>query len=190
MATEISDAPAEAARLALKMGLATADAVVFMAELGEELPVINPVLKTLRTVRETVETLKSNREELAAIEKRCTYMTACVIVKFRQNPNSGTNVGPLEECVEATKNFVVRCSRRGKVSRVLKASSDKGEIAGLNARIDRLTSDLGLSGIATVIGEVTDLKGLFLVRVSRRRDQLFQPWPSYCQLDLSGRITL
>ena len=174
MAADISDAPAEAARLALKMGLAAADAVVFMAELGEELPVINPVLKTLRTVRETVETLKSNREELAAIEKRCTYMTACVIVKFRQNPNSGTNVGPLEECVKATEDFVVRCSRRGKVSRLLKASSDKGEIARSNARIDRLTSDLGLSGIATVFGEVADLKGL-LVSVSRRRDQLFQP---------------
>ncbi len=45
LATEISVAAAEAARLALKMGSAAMDTITFMAELGEELQVIKPVLK-------------------------------------------------------------------------------------------------------------------------------------------------
>lgn len=46
--------------------------------------------------------------------------------------------------------------------RVLKASSDKDKLAGLNARVDRLTGEPGLAGIATVLGEVTDLKGMLV----------------------------
>ena len=40
--------------------------------------------------------------------------------------------------------------KRGRVSRVLKASHDKAEIARLNTSLDRLSGDLGLAGIATV----------------------------------------
>lgn len=161
MATELSDAAVEAASLAVKMGSAAVDMVSFLAELGEELPVISPALKTLTAFREKAETVKSNQEELVALEQRCTYMTACVIVKCKQNPSpgSGLNVTPLKDCIEAAGKFAERCSQRGKLWRVLKASSDKDELAALNARVDRLTGDLGLAGIATVSREVADLKG-------------------------------
>lgn len=69
MATDLSEAGAQAASLALKMGSAAVDTITFMADLGEELPVIKPVLKTLEAVREKVETVKSNREELAALQE-------------------------------------------------------------------------------------------------------------------------
>lgn len=163
MAAVVSnDAGAQAARLALRIGSNAADAISFVADLGEELPLLSPVLKTLKAIREKVKTVNSNREELETLEDRCTYITACVIVKCRQNSSSGMNVTPLEDCVEATLKFVERCSRRGRVSRVLKASSDRDEIAGLNAVVDRLTGDLGLAGIAVLEGKADDMKAMLV----------------------------
>lgn len=160
MATDFGDAREEASRVALKMGRAAVDAVSVMADLGEELPVVEPVLKTLKAIRQKVYTVKTNRQDLGAIEDRCTYVTACVIVKCRQHPNlEEVDVTPLVDCVEAARKFVERFSRRGKVSRVLKASSDRDEIAALNASIDRLAADLGLAGIAALNRKSDDMKG-------------------------------
>ncbi|CAM9897766.1 unnamed protein product [Ectocarpus fasciculatus] len=132
-------------------------------DLGEELPVVKPVFITLKAIRTTIETVKNNREELAALEERCTYITACFVVKCRLNESSEVDVAPLKDCVEAAKKFAERCSRRGKVSRVLKASSDKSEIAGLNSRVDRLTADLGLAGIAILEGKVDEMKTTLVI---------------------------
>eukprot|EP00752_Nemacystus_decipiens_P003524 g3250.t1 len=160
MAPDLSEAGAQAASLALKMGSTAADTITFVAGLGEEIPVIKPVLKTLTAIREKVETVRSNREELAALQERCTYITACFIVKCRRNPSSELDIAPIEGCVEAALKFVDRCSQRGKVSRVLKASSDKDEIAALNARVDRVTSGLGLAGVAVLEGKADDMKAM------------------------------
>ncbi|CAN0159539.1 unnamed protein product [Pylaiella littoralis] len=161
MATDMSDAAAEAARVALTMGSTVVDVVSFMGDLGEELPVIKPVLKTLKFIREKVETVKKNREDLRSLEGGCTYLTACVIVKCRQQPSSGMDVTPLVDCVEDARKFVERCgSRRHQVSNFMKASSDVGEIAGLNARVDRLTGDLGLAGIAVLNAKADDMKAM------------------------------
>lgn len=163
MASNFSDATAEAARIAVKIGSAAADGASFMADLGEELPVVKPVLKTLKALHETVKTVKSIGEDLGSLEERCTYLTACVIVKCRVQPSSDMSVAPLTECIEAAWKFVERWSRRGRFWRVIKASSDKDEIAGLNARVDRLTRDLGLAGIAT-LNRKTDNVNTILVR--------------------------
>ncbi|CAM9662115.1 unnamed protein product, partial [Pylaiella littoralis] len=166
----MSDTAAEAARVALTMGSTVVDVVSFMGDLGEELPVIKPVLKTLKVIREKVETVKKNREDLGSLEVRCTYLTACVIVKCRQQPSLGMDVTPLVDCVEDARKFVERCgSRRHQVSNFMKASSDKGEIAGLNARVDRLTGDLGLAGIAVLNGKVDVMKAM-LERISKNLD--------------------
>eukprot|EP00903_Cladosiphon_okamuranus_P014761 g13678.t1 len=145
MAGEVSNAAGNAATIALKLSSATADAISFVATLGEELPCISPILKTLKAIREQVETVKSNREELKALEERCRYMTAYVVAKFKENPRSDMNVSPLEDCVKVVGGFVDRCSRRDRLSWVVKASSDKDDIAQLNARIDRLAGDFGLA---------------------------------------------
>ncbi|CAM9661379.1 unnamed protein product, partial [Pylaiella littoralis] len=159
----MSDAAAEAVRVALTMGSTVVDVLSFMGDLGEELPVIKPVLKTLKVIREKVETVKKNREDLGSLEGRCTYLTACVIVKCRQQPSSGMDVTPLVDCVEDARKVVERCgSRRHQVSNFMKASSDKGEIAGLNARVDRLTGDLGLAGIAVLNGKVDGMKAMLV----------------------------
>lgn len=162
MPEKIEGERAEAASLACKMGSAVVDTITLMAELGEELPVIKPVLKTLKTVREKVDTVKNNREELASLRERCIYITACFIVKLRQSPSWGAKVRLLEQCLKGAEDLVGRCSQRGKFSRMVNASRDKDEIAGLNARVDRLTADFGLSGIASVLGEVAELKELMV----------------------------
>ena len=150
MAADFSGVGEHAASLALKMGSAAVDAISFMTGLGEELPIVKPVLMKLMAVREKVETVRNNREELAELHERCTYMTACLIVKYRQNLSVDMDVAAVEDCVEATLKFIERCNRRGKVSRVLSASSDKDVIAALKTRVDNLTGDLGLAGIAVL----------------------------------------
>eukprot|EP00752_Nemacystus_decipiens_P012273 g10879.t1 len=179
MATSISgfrDAGGKAADLALRIGSQGADAVSFVVELGEELPFISPVLKTLTAIRDKVGTVRSNREELEALKDRCTYVTACAVVKCRQNAVSKMDVTPLEDCVKGVWMFVERCSRRGRVSRVLKASGDKDEIAGLNARVDRLTGDLGLAGIAVLEGKADDVKAM-LERISTSQEMMMGSLP-------------
>lgn len=156
------DAAAEAAGIALKIGSAAVDAVSFMADLGEELPVVEPVLKTLKAIREKVESVKQNREDLGSLEERCTYVAACVIVKCRKHAISDVDVTPLVDCIEAARKFMDRCSRRGRVSRILSASGDKDEIARLNARVDRVTGDLGLAGIAILNRKVDDMNELLV----------------------------
>lgn len=165
MAVELGDAATEAAKRALKMGSATVGAIAFMADLGEELPFLEPVLKTIKTIREKIETVKRNREEVAALEERCTYIAAGVIEKTRRIPTSEMDVTPLKNCVEEVATFVELCvtrNRRGRLRRFLKASDDKDKIARLNARIDRLTGDLQLEGIVTVEGKLDNLRA-FLV---------------------------
>lgn len=161
-ASSTDDAAAEAAGVALKIGSFAVDTASFVVDLGEELPMIRPVLKTLKAINGKVETVKNNREGLRSLEERCTYVTACFIVKCRQRPNSEMDITPLVDCIETARKFVERCSRRSKVSRVLKASSDKEEIAGLNARVDRLTGDLGLIGIATLNGKANATKAMLV----------------------------
>eukprot|EP00903_Cladosiphon_okamuranus_P014794 g13705.t1 len=147
MPANLGDTTTEAAGLALKIGSAAADAISFVADLGEELPLVQPVLKTLRVIDEKVKITKSNSEELAALHQRCVHITACFIVKCRR-VSSGLDVAPLEDCIKAVEKLVSCCSRRSTLSRVLKASSDKEEILRLKGRIRELEGDLSLAGIA------------------------------------------
>lgn len=150
-----------AAKCAREVSSAAVDAVSFVAELGEGLPLFQPVLKTLTAIRENVKTVISNREDLAALRERCAYITACVIVKFRKG-SSELDVAPLEDCIRAAGTLVDHCGRRGKLLRVVKASSDRGEIAALNTRIRALESDMGLAGISVVGRKIDDLKTIMV----------------------------
>lgn len=167
--TAVGDAAIEA-KLALKMGSAAADVVLFMSELGEELPLLQPALATLALIRQKVETVQSIPEDSAALHERCTYLTACVIVKC-QRVSSETDVAPLDACLKEVAKCIEHCGKRGRVSRVLKASHDKAEIARLNASLDRLSGDLGLAGIATVEQKIDTI----LVRADRHPSWLFVP---------------
>ena len=160
-----SDVGAQAANLALRIGSNAAEATSFVTDLGAELPFLGPLLKTLKVIREKVETVRSNREELTTLEVRCTYVTACVVIKCRQNASSEIDVTPLEDCVKAVGEFVTRCVGRGKMSRLMKASSDKEEIVGLNDRVHRLAGDLGLAGIAVLEKKTDDLKAMLVSAV-------------------------
>ncbi|CAM9267893.1 unnamed protein product [Ectocarpus fasciculatus] len=155
MPPALNDVAAETTKLAVKIGSAAVDGITVMAGLCEELPAVEPLLKTLRIIRETMETVKSNREKLAALDERCTYLTANVVVRCRQNiPASEIDVFHLEQCINTVGKLVDACSERGKVSRVFKAKEVDREINGLNVRLDSLTSDMGLAGVATAIVKI------------------------------------
>ena len=64
--------------------------------------------------------------------------------------SSEMDVGPLEECLEALELFVERFGRRGKLSTVLNATSDKNEILRLHQRVGNLPGDMGLASILAV----------------------------------------
>lgn len=163
MVTTVSNVEAEAARLALEMESA---ATPFLSDLGEELPAVKPVLETLEAICQTVAQAETDREELVAIEKRCTYVTAYFIVKCRQNPGVVVMITPLHNCMEAIGAFFESCSRRGgEFSAELEDKSDKDEIAGLNERLNHLKSDLSLAGIATFEGKTDEMK-VMLVNVA------------------------
>lgn len=162
MGADPSDTSAECASLALQMGSAAVDVVLFMADLGEELPLVKPVLNTLKVIRETAENVNNNREELAALQQRCTYLAACFIAECRHNPSSQTDVTPVQGCLEAVGTFAARCSRRSKVWRIVKASNDKDDIAALNSRIDRVTGDLRLAGMAAPEGKADEMRAMLV----------------------------
>lgn len=158
MSPPLNDVAIETAKLAVKIGSAAVDAITVLASLGEELPVLEPLLKTLRIIRETMETVKSNGEKLARLEERCTYLMANVVVRRRKNiPASEIDVFRLEECIKMVDKLVSACSERGKLSRVLKAKEVDREISDLNVRIDSLTSDMGLVVGATAIVKIDAL---------------------------------
>lgn len=148
MATEGSDAAAEAAKRALKVGSAMANAITFGVELGQELPFVGPVLKTMNALREKASTVKRNRKELAAMEKRCRCITECIVKNPNRMPTSEMNLTPLNNCIEAVVSFAELCqdNRRGRCTRWLNASDDQDIIARLNTRIDRASGDLQLAG--------------------------------------------
>ncbi|CAM9799147.1 unnamed protein product [Ectocarpus sp. 8 AP-2014] len=142
------------------MGSAAADTIALMANLGEEFPYLGPVLKTLTAIRETVENVQNNKEELQTLHRRCVYLTACVVVKRRQSSCSEMDVTPLEQCLEAAGAIVKRCGGRGKMKGMLKASSDKDEIARMKADIRDLEVDLSLAGVAILEGKTSDLRAM------------------------------
>eukprot|EP00903_Cladosiphon_okamuranus_P013555 g12626.t1 len=135
MASSVTDdVTAEVKRVVRNMGSTAADIVDFTHELGGEVPVVDAVLRTLTAIREKVETVQSKTEGMKELERRCTYVTARVVVKRRQNSSSEMDVTPLESCVKAAEEFIERCSRRGWCGRCTKVSSDKDELAKLNPR--------------------------------------------------------
>ena len=106
--TAVGDAAIEAAKLALKMGSAAAEVVLFMSELGEELPLLQPALATLALIRQKVETVQSIPEDSAALHEWCTYLTACVIVKCRR-VSSETDVA-LDACLNEVAKCIEHCA--------------------------------------------------------------------------------
>ena len=131
MAPGFGEAAAQAASLTLKIESATVDTITFRRAWGEELPVIEPVLKTLAAIHERWRRSKATRRSWR-LYKRSARITACFIVKSRQNRSSDMDVAPVEVegCVEAALRLAERCNQQGKVSRVLKSSSEKAEIDG------------------------------------------------------------
>lgn len=183
MAANLSDVAEEAANLALRIGSDAVDAISFMAEIGEELPFIKPVFGTLKAIRGAVETVKNNRKELESLERRCTYLTACVIVKTKHSAGPQMDVAPLEGFLKEVESVVDRFSTRrrttrGKVKGVWKASGDKEEITRLKEGMRDLEADLNAAGIATLAEKTGTLEERL---VSSRMPP---PFPSYSFTDL------
>ena len=134
------------------MGSDAPDAISFVAKLCSKFPLVAPVLETLKSIREKLDDLKAKKEELVALNKRCTGIAAAVVVKCQlaSRQSSQMDVAPLEECLEALEVFVERFGRRGKLSTVLNATSDKNEILKLHQRVGSLPGVMGLASILAV----------------------------------------
>lgn len=159
MAAGALDAATEAANLALKFNSAASNIASFVVELSKDLPWVSPVLKTLESIGDKVDIANCNRRELAVLQERCTYVTACVVVKCRHSASSSSiDVSPLENRLREVQDLVERCGRRGRIWRVVRADDDKRDIDELHGRIGDLTGDMGLVGIVAVEGKVADLQ--------------------------------
>lgn len=170
MDSRLMDVATEAPGLALRIGSAVSDLAAFVVDIGQDFPLIYVVLKTLKNIRDKVDTIKNNQAALDALHQRCTCITACVIVKCRRSPPSEVDITPLVERIEEVHGLVERFSLRTRISRVLKASSDKVEIVHMHDRIGELTDDMGLAGILAVERDVNDLKGLLVRAVLHEHD--------------------
>lgn len=170
MARVLGDVTTEAKELAVKMGSGAADATAFISNLGEEWPLLGPVLTTLGAIRVVMEDVQDNKGRLARLDERCTFLTACVVVKVRQHHARGLDVTRVERCIEAAREIIDSCSRRGKVSTVFKASEVKHKIADLNKTIDSLMHDTGVAVIATVEEKVDGITArlVSLLRASQK----------------------
>lgn len=155
----------EAAMLARDIGSAVSGAL----DLCRDFPVIAPVLKTLSAIRGNVDAARSNADELLSLRDRCTYLTACVVVKWRCNGSSGfIDLSLLGECVDRAESLARQCGHRGRIHRFLLAGRDQSSIAAVHRRLDSLTDDMGLAGIVAVEGRVDDLNGRLQMFVSRQ----------------------
>lgn len=142
-----------AADVARRMGSTAADIVSFIADLGEELPVLSPALKTMKVIREYIEATEGNKGDVEMLVGRCSYIVACVIVKCRRD-SSAISIDRLAEWMKKVEAFVGRYSRHGRVWKFLRAKALRQEICDLNWRITDLTSDAGLAATAVVEGKV------------------------------------
>ena len=162
MDSHLMDVATGAPGLALRIGSAVSDLTSFVVDIGQDFPLIYVVLKTLKHIRETMDTIKSNQAALDALHERCACITACVIVKCRRSPPSEVDITPLVERIQEVHELVERFSLRKRFSRMVNASSDKVEILRMHERIGELTDDIGLAGILAVERDVNDLKRLLV----------------------------
>ena len=140
----LGDIAADVSVLVRKIGSAAMDIALVAADLGEHAPVVGVLLKALKAVHTTVETVQSNREELAELAQRCSYLTANALVRW-QRSSSGVDANPLRKCLEDVKELVERCGQRGMVMTVFMANRDKKAIAKLHRCVEDLRGDISLA---------------------------------------------
>ncbi|CAN0303627.1 unnamed protein product, partial [Ascophyllum nodosum] len=164
----------EAVNLAVRMGSATADLASVVAELSEELPMASTGLKTLKAIHSKVETVKSNKEEITTLKKRCDYITACVIINHKRFPSFATDIAPLEQCLLDVDQFVERCSRRRPISRCFLSRKDREDTQNLYRRLGDARDDMGLASIATLEAMIHDLSAQMITPGTQRSSPIKQ----------------
>eukprot|EP00903_Cladosiphon_okamuranus_P014784 g13696.t1 len=152
-----SQEDASAGDLAWKIMSGASDAVEFAAELGVKLPFIGPIFKAINAIREKAEKVRTNRKELIYLHERCSEITASFIVKCKTN-SPGFDVVRLQSLIQDVDAFVAECQQNSGGGEILKPAKVAGKIAGLHDRIDRMTSDIGLAGIAANMKMIIEMK--------------------------------
>eukprot|EP00903_Cladosiphon_okamuranus_P014785 g13697.t1 len=152
-----SQEDASAGDLAWKIMSGASDAVEFAAELGVQLPFIGPIFKAINAIREKAEKVRTNRQELIDLHEWCSEITACFIVKCNTN-SPGVNVVRLQSLIQDVDAFVTDCQQNSGGGEILKPAKVAGKITGLHDRIKRMTSDMGLAGIAAIVKGIIEMK--------------------------------
>ena len=161
----------DATKQILNIGSAAIDVAVLVAEVGKEVPIASAVLQAFIAVHSIIETVRTNKEELADLRDRCSYLTACVIEKCRR-PSTVMNLKPLEDCLGETAKVVKRCGERNRVTRILKAGNDRCDIEKMNVRMDRLVIDMGLSGIIAALVSIFEALLFRTITLNIRSDDV------------------
>lgn len=160
MAGEFGGVAAQAAHLASSIGSDEIGGTSVMADSWEELPsTMKHVLKTLGEIRANLETTIIHREELRTLEKRCTYVAACFVVKDRQSPSVGTDVAPFQDCVNELRELVHRSGARDEESSMVMPSSNENEIIRLANIVRNLETDFHPTDQATTEGKTNNIRG-------------------------------
>lgn len=178
---------AEAARLALAMSPPSAESdtsslMPLVSNLCKELPSMQPVLESLKATRRHLDAVRENMEALEALQERCTFITACVLVRCRHSSMSKqpvvVDVSPLIGCVEEIERLGNCCGGGGEGSGDgrercptpwgLGVDVVKEEIEKLGSRVGGMTREMGLADVTSVERKVDDLSGLVVSFVDPR----------------------
>lgn len=156
MAASLPDASAAANDLAEKIISGAADAVDFAAELGVKLPFVGPIFKMINAIRERVDKVEGNREELVLLHERCSRITASFVVECKTG-SSGFDAAPLKSLVHDVDMFVTDCQQKSWGGEMRKAHEVEEKIEGLHERFNQLAADMGLAGIGIVVATVNEI---------------------------------
>lgn len=122
--------------------------------LGEEVPLIGMVCKTVVKVRSVVDTTRSNRQELAALTARCERLTGDVVTKWVEEKSSPFDLDALLKCLKDVKRLAEQCSYRGCMSWAIRCAHTNdiaGQIKSLNDRISDIVADYTLAGVTQIV---------------------------------------
>ena len=110
----------------------------------QELPLVGVVCKTLLTLKDLIDAVKSNHEELENLLKLLDYVIRGTLrQRHRQKTSLEEGFKKLEELVEETKGIAQRCQKSG-IRHWLSARRLSGDIEAIKAAVHSYMQGMNL----------------------------------------------
>ena len=130
------------------------DDVEIEKNLGDVLPIIESILKTLKAIHGKIETVRENKEEIRLLADRCDYLAISAILQCKVDP-SVRDLKYLNCGVFDLDQLVDKCNELRRF--------DWDEMGKLEGRIDGLIQDASLDGVAALRCDLHELKGTLVI---------------------------